>query len=303
MKSFVRPLIVGTAVLGTAPAFAQVDNLVEQMRTTPITTQRIADNFHVLFGVGGNIIASIGSNGTLIVDGEFPQMVPKYKAKIAELGGGKIEFVINTHWHFDHSDGNLTLGPEGTWIVANENSRQMLLKNNVINLVASKREQPKYPEAALPVITYDNSMRFHFNGEAIDLLHYGPAHTTGDTAVVFRNHKTVHMGDVYNNAGYPFIDADNGGSLNGIIEFSSKVLAQIDSDYIVVPGHGPVAKQQDLVDYVAMLTTIRDRMKALIDTGATLQQVTAARLTSDWDKKKGDPASFLNRAYTSLTRK
>ena len=303
MRFFVRPLLVGAALVGTAPAFAQLDNLAEQLRTTPITTQKIADNFHVLFGVGGNIIVSIGSNGTLIVDGQFPQMVPKYKAKIAELGGGKIDFVINTHWHFDHSDGNQVLGPEGTWIVANENSRQMLLKNNVINLVTAKREQPKYPETALPVITYDNAMRFHFNGERIDLLHYGPAHTTGDTAVVFRDHKTVHMGDVYNNAGYPFIDADNGGSLNGVIEFSSKVLAQIDSDYIVVPGHGPVAKYQDLVDYVAMLTTIRDRMKALIDSGATLQQVTAARLTSEWDKKKGEPASFLNRAYTSLTRK
>jgi glyoxylase-like metal-dependent hydrolase (beta-lactamase superfamily II) len=303
MKSFFRSLLVGAALVGAAPAFAQPDNLAEQLRTTPITTQKLADNFHVLFGVGGNILVSIGSNGTLIVDGQFPQMVPKYKAKIGELGGGKIDFVINTHWHFDHSDANQVLGPDGTWIVANEKSRQMLLQNNVINGVTSKREQPKYPDTALPVITYDNSMRFHFNGEVIDLLHYGPAHTTGDTAVVFRQHKTVHMGDVYNNAGYPFIDADNGGSLNGVIEFSSKVLQQIDSDYIVVPGHGPVAKYQDLVDYVAMLTTIRDRMKALIDSGATLQQVTAARLTSEWDKKKGDPASFLNRAYTSLTRK
>ena len=303
MKSFFRSLLVGAALVGAAPAFAQPDNLAEQLRTTPITTQKLADNFHVLFGVGGNILVSIGSNGTLIVDGQFPQMVPKYKAKLGELGGGKIDFVINTHWHFDHSDANQVLGPDGTWIVANEKSRQMLLQNNVINGVTSKREQPKYPDTALPVITYDNSMRFHFNGEVIDLLHYGPAHTTGDTAVVFRQHKTVHMGDVYNNAGYPFIDADNGGSLNGVIEFSSKVLQQIDSDYIVVPGHGPVAKYQDLVDYVAMLTTIRDRMKALIDSGATLQQVTAARLTSEWDKKKGDPASFLNRAYTSLTRK
>ena len=303
MKLFVRPLLVGVALVGAAPAFAQLDNLAEQLRTTPVTTQKIADNFHVLFGVGGNIIVSIGSNGTLIVDGQFPQMVPKYKAKIGELGGGKIDFVINTHWHFDHSDGNQVLGPEGTWIVANEKSREMLLKNNVINLVTAKREQPKYPETALPVITYDNAMRFHFNGERIDLLHYGPAHTTGDTAVVFRDHKTVHMGDVYNNAGYPFIDADNGGSLNGVIEFSSKVLAQIDSDYIVVPGHGPVANYQALADYVAMLTTIRDRMKALIDSGATLQQVTAARPTSEWDKQKGEPASFLNRAYTSLTRK
>jgi len=303
MKPFFRPLLMGAALAGAAPAFAQLDNLAEQLRTTPITTQKIADNFHVLFGVGGNILVSIGSNGTLIVDGQFPQMVPKYKAKIGELGGGKIDFVINTHWHFDHSEGNQVLGPEGTWIVAHENSRQMLTQNNVVNLVTTKREQPKYAETALPVITYDNSMRLHFNGERIDLLHYGPAHTTGDTAVVFRTHKTVHMGDVYNNAGYPFIDADNGGSLNGVIEFSSKVLAQIDSGYIVVPGHGPVANYQALADYVAMLTTIRDRMKALIDSGATLQQVVAARLTSEWDKQKGDPASFLNRSYTSLTRK
>ncbi len=106
MKSFVRPLFVGAALVGAAPAFAQLDNLAEQLKTTPITTQKLADNFHVLFGVGGNIIVSIGSNGTLIVDGQFPQMVPKYKAKIGELGGGKIDFVINTHWHFDHSDGN-----------------------------------------------------------------------------------------------------------------------------------------------------------------------------------------------------
>ena len=302
MRPSVRLLFLG-ATLVAAPAFAQLDNLAEQLRTTPITTQKLADKFYVLFGVGGNIIASIGDNGVLIVDAQFPRMVPKYKATIGELGGGKIDFVINTHWHFDHTEGNQVLGPEGTWIVAQENSRQMMMKNNVVNLVTSKREQPAYAATALPVVTYDDTMRFHFNGERIDLLHYGPAHTTGDTAVVFRDHKTVHMGDVYNNAGYPFIDADNGGSLNGIIEFSSKVLAQIDSNYIVVPGHGPVANYQALADYVAMLTTIRDRMKALIDSGATLQQVVAARITSEWDQKKGDPASFLNRSYTSLTRK
>jgi cyclase len=303
MSSFVRASLVASALVVAAPAFAQLENLAEQLRTTPITTQKLADRFYVLFGVGGNIIASIGDNGVLIVDGQFPQMVPKYKATIADLGGGKIDFVINTHWHFDHSEGNQVLGPEGTWIIAHENSRQMLMKSNVVNLVTTKREQPAYPATALPVVTYDDTMRLHFNGERIDLLHYGPAHTTGDTAVVFRTHKTVHMGDVYNNAGYPFIDADNGGSLNGVIEFSSKVLAQIDSDYVVVPGHGPIANYQALVDYVAMLTTIRDRMKALIDSGATLQQVTAARITAEWDQKKGDPASFLNRSFASLTRK
>ena len=255
----------------------------------------------MLFGVGGNIALSIGANGVLIVDDQFPPMVPKYKATIGELGGGKIDFVINTHWHFDHADGNQTLGPEGTWIVAQENSREMMMKSNVINLVSSKREQPAFGPTALPVTTYDASMRFYFNGERIDLMHFGPAHTTGDTAVIFRGHNIVHMGDVYISSGYPFVDADNGGSLNGVIEFCEGVLKELDEGTIVVPGHGPVARYQDLVDYVAMLTTIRDRVQALVRSGATLQQVVAARPTSEWDEKQGDPANFLNRAYASLS--
>ena len=297
-----RRLWTALCLVLALPAAAQLADLDEQLRTTPITTQKLAEDFHVLFGVGGNIIVSIGANGVLIVDDQFAPMVPKYKATIGELGGGAINFAINTHWHFDHSDANQVLGPEGTWIVAQENSRQMMTKNNVINLVTAKRDQSAYAETALPVLTYDDAMRFYFNGERIDLLHFGPAHTTGDTAVVFRTHHVVHMGDVYNNAGYPFIDADNGGSLSGIIEFSSKVLAEIDSSYTVVPGHGPVADAQALADYVAMLTTIRDRMSALIASGATLKQVAAARPTSEWDERKGDPASFLDRAYLSLSR-
>ena len=286
-----------------SPAWAQLQNLEEQLRTTPIRPEKIADNFYVLFGVGGNIVLSIGENGVLIVDDQFPQMVPKYKATIGELGGGKIDFVINTHWHFDHADGNQTLGPEGAWIVAQENSRQMMTKDNVINLVSSRREQRAYGSTALPVTTYDTNMRLYFNGERIDLMHFGPAHTTGDTAVFFRSHNTVHLGDVYNNAGYPFIDADNGGSLNGVIEFCTKVIRELDANSIVVPGHGPVAKYQDLVDYVDMLSQIRDRLVPLISSGATLEQIVAAQPTSEWDAQKGNPANFLNRAYTSLSRR
>jgi glyoxylase-like metal-dependent hydrolase (beta-lactamase superfamily II) len=297
------PLLALSIASAASPAFGQLQNLEEQLRTTPIRPEKIADNFYVLFGVGGNIVLSMGESGVLLVDAQFPQMVPKYKATIGELGGGKIDFVINTHWHFDHADGNQTLGPEGTWIVAQENSRQMLMKSNVINLVSSKRDQPAFGPTALPVTTYDTSMRFYFNGERIDLLHFGPAHTTGDTAVIFRSHNLVHLGDVYNNTGYPFIDADNGGSLNGVIEFCTKVLEQLDANSIVVPGHGAVAKYQDLVDYVDMLSRIRDRIVPLISSGATLEQVVAAQPTSEWDAKKGDPANFLNRAYASLSRR
>lgn len=293
---------LGFAVACAAHVAAQTADLDQQLRTTPITTQQLGENFHVLFGVGGNILVSIGPNGVLIVDDQFPQMVPKYKAKIGELGGGAVNFAINTHWHFDHADGNQVLGPEGTWLVAHETSRQMMMKNNVINLVTQRRDQPAYAETALPVVTYDDKMRFHFNGERIDLMHFGPAHTTGDTAVIFREHKVVHMGDVYNNAGYPFIDVDNGGSLNGVIEFTSKVLEEIDSTYMVVPGHGPIADAQALTDYVAMLKTVRDRVSALIGSGATLEQVEASRPTAEWDARKGSPKNFLNRAYLSLTR-
>jgi cyclase len=285
-----------------APALGQLANLDEALRTTPTTTTQIGDNLHVLFGVGGAIVASIGEQGVLIVDSQFPQMAPKYQDKIRELGGGDIDFTINTHWHFDHADGNLALGPEGTWIVAQENSRRKMAQDNVINLVASKRDQPAYPPAARPVMSFTDGMMFDFNGELIELLHFGPAHTNGDTAVIFRGHNAVHMGDVFNNAGYPFIDADNGGSLEGIIEFCSQVLERIDESTTVVPGHGPIAASADLRAYIEMLSAIRDRIKALIDDGASLEQVLAAQPTAQWDEAKGDPASFIDRAYTSLTR-
>lgn len=284
------------------PAFAQLNDIDAAIRSTPITEQRIADGFYVLFGVGGNIAVSIGDNGVLLVDDQFPGMAPKYKAKISELGGGDIDFTINSHWHFDHADGNMTLGPEGTWIVAHENSRAMLTKDNTINLVTQVRQQPAYPPLALPVITYADRMSFEFNGERIDLLHYGPAHTSGDTAIVFRERNAVHMGDVFNNAGYPFVDADNGGSLEGIIDFCRAVLNEINESTVVIPGHGPVADFVELADYVSMLSQIRDRIRRLIDDGASLEQIVAARPTAEWDAEQGDPANFLNRSYASMTR-
>src|SRR5690606_18478179 len=302
MMSALR-LVGGLLVLAAAgPALAQLNDLEEALRTTPIRTERIAEGFYVLFGVGGNIAVSIGEQGVLAVDDQFPEMVPKYRAAIRELGGGDIDFVINTHWHFDHADGNQTLGPDGTWLVSHENSREMMRKDNRINLVNMVREQPAYPAAALPIITFSDRMRFHFNGEPIDLLHFGPAHTTGDTAVLFRNRNAVHLGDVFNNAGYPFIDADNGGSLEGIIEFCSQVLERIDPETVVVPGHGPLSDYADLKSYVEMLSAIRDRMSALIKDGATREQIIAAQINEEWDAEMGDPASFVDRAYTSLTR-
>lgn len=270
-----------------------------------VDTVTVTDQLHVLFGIGeiaGNVAASIGDDGVLIVDDQSPGMVPLLRDAIRALGGNDVDFVINTHWHFDHSDGNKVFGADGSWIVAQENSRRMLLRDNKINLVSQVIDQPTFPPAALPVISFDDRMSFHFNGQQIDLMHFSEAHTTGDTAIIFRGDNAVHLGDVFNNAGYPFIDADSGGSLPGLINFCEEVLLEIDTGTVVIPGHGPVGGYEDLADYVDMLSTIRDRLAVLITNGASLEEVVAANPTAEWDAAKGNPANFLNRSYASMTR-
>lgn len=270
--------------------------------TVQIRIETVSPGLYVLFGAGGNVAVSIGDQGVLVVDDQFPTMVPRIRAAIRELGGDDVDFVINTHWHFDHTDGNPLFGRDGSWIVSQVNSRRMMTDNQLINLVNALVEQPPSSPDGLPVITYENRMRFYFNGEQIDLMHFGPAHTTGDAAVVFRGHNVVHMGDVFNSGAYPFIDADNGGGLDGVILFCEAVLNEINEDTIVIPGHGPVAKYEDLIEYVLMLRTIRDRIAELIARGASLDEVIAAKPTAEWDEVKGDPIRLLDRAFASLTR-
>ncbi|MFV2091021.1 MAG: MBL fold metallo-hydrolase [Pseudomonadales bacterium] len=269
---------------------------------TEITIETREEGFHVLFGIGGNIAVSIGADGTLLVDDQFPQMMPKVDKALASLGSDGVDFAVNTHWHFDHAEGNLILGPRGVWLVSQANSRAMMADPHVINLVMWQYRQNPYPESARPVITYDDRMQFHFNGEQIDLLHFGPAHTTGDTAVIFRGRNAVHLGDVFNNSGYPFIDADNGGSISGMIEFCSEVRDEINEDTTVIPGHGLITDYRALVDYIDMLTVVRDRIVGMIEDGKSLEAVIAATPTVEFDERYGDPGMMVDRAYASLSR-
>lgn len=264
-------------------------------------SEPVGDGLHVLFGYGGNIVVSIGDQGVLMVDSQFSQMLPAIKDTISELGGGGIDFTINTHWHFDHADGNPTLGRDGSWIVSQINSRRMMSGKHAIDLVTVAYEQPPYPDEAMPVITYTDHMQFHFNGETVDLFHFGPAHTTGDTAVYFRDSNVVHMGDVFN-AGYPFIDAGNGGDIDGMIRFCKEVRSQLDDNSIVVPGHGPVLGYAELENYIDMLETVRDRISGMIHDGKSLEEVIAAAPTAEFDEKYGDPGRLIDRAYMSLSR-
>lgn len=266
-----------------------------------VRAEEVGDGLHVLFGVGGNILVSIGDQGVLMVDSQFAQMVPKLERVVADLGGDGIDFTINTHWHFDHADGNPVLGRDGTWIVAQDNSRRMMAGEHPIDLVTAAYLQPPYPPEAMPVISYSDHMQFHFNGETIDLLHFGPAHTTGDTAVIFRGANIVHMGDVFN-ANYPFIDAGNGGDIEGMIHFCKEVLNRLNADSVVIPGHGPVMGYDEFADYIDMLETIASRISAMIDAGMSLDEVMAANPTEGFDERYGDPARLINRAYISLSR-
>ncbi len=303
--SSVSTVAAMAAALGAALSAGPI--AAQDFAAARVETQDIGNGLYVLFGVGegviaGNILASIGEDGVLIVDDQFPEIAPKYKQAINDAGGGDIDYVVNTHWHFDHADGNKLLGPEGVPIIAHAESRRMMMRDNPINLVSQVIPQPAFPPDAWPTFTYDSSMRMHFNGHTIDLLHFGPAHTEGDTAVIFTEANVVHLGDVFNNSGYPFIDADNGGSLGGIVDFCQAVLDRIDPSAIVVAGHGQVSDYRGLSNYVAMLSTIRDRIQALVDSGATLEQVVAARPTAEWDEQMGDPSQVVNRAYTGMTR-
>ncbi|MGH8221739.1 MAG: MBL fold metallo-hydrolase, partial [Woeseiaceae bacterium] len=266
-----------------------------------IRVQTLEPGLHVFFGAGGNILVSIGEQGVLMVDSQFPELIPKIRRRIVELGGRAIDFTINTHWHFDHADGNPLLGREGTWLIAHENARRMMIGSHDIHFIGISYRQPAYPAEGLPVITYAERMSFHFNGHRIDLVHAGPAHTSGDTAVIFRDANVVHMGDVFN-ARYPFIDGYNGGELEGMIRFCRAVLAETDAGTVVVPGHGPVMDRAALEAFVDMLEVVGKRLQSLIDEGMSLEDVLAAKPTADFDERFGNPELFVTRAYESLVR-
>jgi len=298
----IRMLLTLALIAAHGPALAQQDLSAVEVSITPIRA-----GLHLITGRGGNIVASTGTDGTFLVDDQYAPLTDKIRAALSTVTDQPVRFVVNTHWHFDHADGNKTLGEQGSWIVSQANSREKMLSDNIVNFGPFATEQKAYPDHALSDITFDRTMQFHINGEKIDLLHVGPAHTAGDTAVLFRGVNAVHMGDVFNNSGYPFIDADNGGDLAGMIAFCQAVHDAIDDRTRVIPGHGPVTDRAKLARYIEVLTIIQDRVQALIDDGKSLQEIMAAKPTAEFDTEfqanEMMLPSFLSRVYASLTRK
>ena len=278
-----------------------VVELLGSPEETEIRIQKITENLYLFFGLGGNIAVSIGDDGVLIVDDQIPSLIPKIKDAIKEIGGGDLVYTINTHWHFDHAEGNLALDPNITKIISQSNARDYMAKGGLIDMVVNRINQEPYPDYALPVITYENGMTLYFNNEEIEIVHFGPAHTSGDSAVIFHNQNAIHYGDVFVTEGYPFIDVSSGGSINGIINFLSQSLTKLKSGAIILPGHGEIATIQDVEDTISMLKIIRGRILKMIDEGKSLQEVIDSKPTKDFDDKYPDwLGNFVNRAYISL---
>lgn len=225
----------------------------------------------------GNIGASVGPDGILIVDDQFVPLVEKIRAALKEAGGGPLKFVLNTHWHYDHVDGNKVFGREAP-IIAHTNVRKRLTTDQTL----MGRAFPAEPKEAWPVITFDNSLSIHFNGEEIKVFHLFPGHTDGDSVVYFTGSKVVHMGDQFIAGGFPFIDWESGGDVEGFAKNVETVLAQLPPDTQVIPGHGPLSTYDDLKTYHRMLVettnSVRQRMKA----GKNLDAIKAEGFSDEW---------------------
>ena len=236
-----------------------------------ITATQVTDSIYMLQGSGGNIGVSVGDDGTFIIDDQFAPLTDKISAAIGELTDQPVEFVVNTHFHFDHSDGNENFGRAGAYIVAQDNSRKRMEVDHVVN----GRPQPAYDEVGQPKITFFDTMRFYFNGHTIDLIHTGTGHTDGDAQIYFREANVIHTGDMFVRYGLPFIDQPNGGSTDGMIDALWNIAGIIDDETIIIPGHGQLSSRADLLDFRNMLMTMRTRIKAAVAEGLTADQMVA----------------------------
>lgn len=262
----------------------------------------VAGSVHLLVGQGGNLGVSAGSDGVFVIDDQYAPMTENILKALARLNPSPPKFVVNTHWHFDHTGGNENFGKAGAVIVAHDNVRMRMSTDQFIK--AFGKAVPAAPSVARPVITFAESVTFHLNGDDIHVFHVPPAHTDGDSMVHFRKADVLHMGDVFFNGLYPFIDLGSGGSVDGVIAAVDQALALAGPKSRIIPGHGPIASTADLQAYRNMLAGARDKVAALKSAGKSLTEVQAARPTAAWDKKWGNgflkPDNFVAIIYEGV---
>jgi cyclase len=289
-----------TAVLlsGIAPAQQQDFSKVE------IKVTKVAGSVYMLQGAGGNIAASVGEDGIVIVDDQFAPLADRIRAALKSVTDQPLRFIINTHYHFDHTGGNAPLHKEAT-IIAHDNVRKRLASGSVIgNAGAIRMEQPPDPKEALPVITFQHDVKVHLNGEEIRALHMPHGHTDGDSLVFFPQSNVVHMGDNFVTYGFPFVDLLGGGSVKGMIAGLEKAVAELPADVKVIPGHGGLSTLDDVRSHIKLLTDTYAAVEKGVKAGKSLEQLQQEKVLEPWKNKTGPFVTtdmFIETLYNELT--
>lgn len=288
-------LALAAGLLASAPVQAQEDRFA----AVEIKTQKVAEGIYMLTGEGGNIGVSVGADGVFMIDDQFAPLSEKIKAAVAALSDQPIRFLINTHWHYDHTGGNELLAGEGVVIVAHHNVRKRMSVDTEIAAFGSV--VPASPKAALPALTFNDNLTLHLNGDEARVIHYKNSHTDGDSLIHFVNANVIHTGDLWFNGLYPFMDISSGGSVSGAIKTIKAILALADDDTRIIPGHGPLGDKQAMRDYLVMLETVSGRMTKLIAAGKSIDEIIALKPNADYDETWGrdflKPDMFLRILY------
>jgi glyoxylase-like metal-dependent hydrolase (beta-lactamase superfamily II) len=283
--------------LWTSSAKAQDFDKVE------IKAEKLADGIYMLTGSGGNIGVGVGDEAVFIIDDQYAPLTPKILAAIAKLSDKPVKFVLNSHWHGDHTGGNENMGKAGAVIIAQDNVRKRMSSAQFIEAFNMRTDAA--PPVALPVVTFAESVTLHLNGEDVYAFHVPNAHTDGDTIFRFQKSNAIHMGDTYFNGMYPFIDVATGGSVDGVIAAANRALSMIDGNTKVIPGHGPLGDKASLTAYRDMLVAVGGRVKAGVKAGKTMEQVMKDNPGKGYDETWGNgflkPEKFFQIAYQSYS--
>jgi cyclase len=278
MKKFLYLTLLALVSLAPVAAWSQAEQAVAPVRITPVS-----GNLYLLQGKGGNVLASVGDDGILIIDDDYSEYASAYHDALKSISGtaGLPRFVINTHWHFDHVGTNAYWGERGAVILAHDNVLERMATRQEIKAFQQIIEPS--PRPALPVVTYGDSLTLHFNGDEVEVQHYARGHTDGDSVVFFRAKNIVHMGDHYFKDMFPFVDLGSGGNVLSYTANVATVLALIDDSTVVVPGHGALATKADLVRYHQMLETTTALVNSKLQQGLSVDDIAAQGLGPDWE--------------------
>jgi glyoxylase-like metal-dependent hydrolase (beta-lactamase superfamily II) len=271
-------LVIG-ALLALAAAAAGAQAQPEPV----VTAEAVAPGIWVLYGNGGNIGVSAGADGVFLIDDQYANMTPAVEKALAAIDPAPPRFVINTHWHHDHTGGNENLAARGSVVVAHDRVRERMSTEQFSEFF--ERTTPPSPAGALPVVTFSDNLSLHVNGDELRSAYAVNAHTDGDVFIHFRKANVIHTGDLMFHAMYPFVDLDSGGSVAGVIAAVDRMLALADDRTRVIPGHGKVTDRKGLEEYRQLLVTTRERMRERVKAGRTLEQVLAEKPFADYDGK------------------